>query len=77
MTMLVSFYSLPNPHLLTIGDKHYYPIIYALNDPEPLAICTGRNLPGGSPVPPEQRTYCNISTMKVGTRNFSIAYDHI
>lgn len=45
--------------------QQYYPVIYGLNDPHPLAVCTGRNLPDGSPVPPGERSYCNVSTMKV------------
>ncbi|KAJ8593937.1 WD40 repeat-like protein [Rhizopogon salebrosus TDB-379] len=54
------------------GDKlavtflHYFPTIYALSDPHPLAICTGRNAPDGSPIPPSQRTYTNSCTMKSG-----------
>ncbi|TFK40763.1 WD40 repeat-like protein [Crucibulum laeve] len=46
---------------------NYLPTIYALSDPNPVAICSGRNLPDGSPNPPGERTYSNSCTMKHGT----------
>ncbi|KAJ7741331.1 WD40 repeat-like protein [Mycena metata] len=46
---------------------HYFPTIYALMDPDPVAVCSAANLPNGTPVPPEQRTYANACTMKHGS----------
>ncbi|OJA17775.1 hypothetical protein AZE42_04874 [Rhizopogon vesiculosus] len=51
---------------LAVTFLHYFPTIYALSDPHPLAICTGHNAPDGSPIPPSQRTYINSCTMKSG-----------
>ncbi|KAG2101108.1 WD40 repeat-like protein [Suillus discolor] len=45
---------------------HYFPTIYAMSDPHPLAICTGRNTPDGTPISPPQRSYTNSCTMKSG-----------
>ncbi|KIK44314.1 hypothetical protein CY34DRAFT_23148 [Suillus luteus UH-Slu-Lm8-n1] len=53
-------------NLLFIMLQHYFPTIYALSDPHPLAICTGRNAPDGTPISPSQRTYTNSCTMKSG-----------
>ena len=47
---------------------NYYPTIYSISDPEPLAICTGRNRPDGTPVGDSERTYINACTMKVRAR---------
>ncbi|KAI0789582.1 WD40-repeat-containing domain protein [Abortiporus biennis] len=47
--------------------QHYLPTIYALTDPLPLATCSGRNLPDGTPVSPNQRTYANSCTIKHGS----------
>ncbi|KAF8158181.1 WD40-repeat-containing domain protein [Crassisporium funariophilum] len=46
---------------------HYQPTIYALSDPDPLAVLSGANLPDGTPNPPNQRTYINSCTMKHGS----------
>ncbi|KAJ7780750.1 WD40 repeat-like protein [Mycena maculata] len=46
---------------------HYFPTIYALTDPDPLAVCSAPNLPGGTPVPSGERTYVNSCTMKHGS----------
>ncbi|KAG1766160.1 WD40 repeat-like protein [Suillus occidentalis] len=51
---------------LAVTFLHYFPTIYALSDPHPLAICTGRNAPDGTPISPSQRTYTNSCTMKSG-----------
>ncbi|KAG1748555.1 hypothetical protein EDB19DRAFT_1682358 [Suillus lakei] len=51
---------------LAVTFLHYFPTIYALSDPHPLAICTGRNAPDRTPIPPSQRTYTNSCTMKSG-----------
>lgn len=67
VTMLVGPPFSPAVPSLTGEAQQWYPVIYALNDPDPLAVCTGRNLPDGSLVPLGQRTYSNISTMKVKT----------
>lgn len=45
--------------------KHYYPTIYSLHDPNPVAVCSARKLPGGDPVPENDRTYSNSCTIKV------------
>ncbi|KAG8905300.1 hypothetical protein FRB99_000273 [Tulasnella sp. 403] len=45
----------------------HYPTIYSPNDPYPLAYCTGRTLPDGSPIPSGERTYSNSATMKHGS----------
>ncbi|KAG7088144.1 hypothetical protein E1B28_012166 [Marasmius oreades] len=45
---------------------HYFPTIYGTSDPNPIAICTGRNYPDGTPVPEGERTYSNSCTMKHG-----------
>ncbi|CCM04928.1 uncharacterized protein FIBRA_07125 [Fibroporia radiculosa] len=46
---------------------HYYPTIYSISDPHPIAVCSGRSLPDGSPVPPGERTYTNSCTIKHGS----------
>ncbi|GBE85301.1 WD40 repeat-like protein [Sparassis latifolia] len=46
---------------------YYYPVIYSVNDPYPLAICNGRNQPDGTPVPSGVRTYSNTCTIKHGS----------
>lgn len=51
---------------LAVTFLHYFPTIYALSDPHPLAICTGRNAPDSTPIDPSQRTYTNSCTMKSG-----------
>ncbi|KAL4250057.1 DDB1- and CUL4-associated factor 8-like protein [Abortiporus biennis] len=52
---------------LAVHMLHYLPTIYALTDPLPLATCSGRNLPDGTPVSPNQRTYANSCTIKHGS----------
>ncbi|KAI5985700.1 WD40 repeat-like protein [Pisolithus marmoratus] len=64
-----SFGYLSNPESSSVtfdGTAHWYPTIYALSDPFPLAICTGRNGPDGNLVPAGERTYSNSCTMKSG-----------
>ncbi|KAG6329968.1 hypothetical protein ID866_9122 [Astraeus odoratus] len=51
---------------LAVTMLHWYPTIYTLSDPHPLAICTGRNNPNGTPVAAGERTYSNSCTMKSG-----------
>ncbi|KIJ62541.1 hypothetical protein HYDPIDRAFT_30150 [Hydnomerulius pinastri MD-312] len=51
---------------LAVTMLHWYPTIYALSDPHPLAVLSGRNKPDGTPLPPGERTYCNSCTMKSG-----------
>ncbi|EKM79218.1 hypothetical protein AGABI1DRAFT_128379 [Agaricus bisporus var. burnettii JB137-S8] len=46
---------------------HWYPTIYSISDPNPLAICTGKNTPDGTPIPAGERTYSNSCTMKHGS----------
>ncbi|KAJ6611391.1 WD40-repeat-containing domain protein, partial [Mycena sp. CBHHK59/15] len=52
---------------LAVTMLHYFPTIYALMDPHPVAVCSAPNLPDGTPVPPGERTYANSCTMKHGT----------
>jgi len=47
--------------------QHYYPTVYALSDPNPIAMLTGRCLSTGEPVAPCERTYSNSCTMKHGS----------
>ncbi|KAJ3573186.1 hypothetical protein NP233_g2603 [Leucocoprinus birnbaumii] len=47
--------------------QNWYPTIYSVSDPNPIAMCTGENRPDGTPVPPGERTYCNACTMKHGS----------
>ncbi|KAJ7617516.1 WD40 repeat-like protein [Mycena polygramma] len=45
---------------------NYYPTIYALTDPDPVAVCSAVNRPDGTPIPPGERSYGNACTMKHG-----------
>ncbi|KAH9065241.1 WD40 repeat-like protein [Lactarius vividus] len=47
--------------------KHWLPTMYSLTDPYPIAVCSGRNLPDGSPSPEEARTFSDSTTMKHGS----------
>ncbi|THH11146.1 hypothetical protein EW145_g844 [Phellinidium pouzarii] len=44
---------------------NHLPTIYSTADPYPIAVCSGRNLPNGTPVPEGERTYRNACTIKV------------
>ncbi|KAJ7160099.1 WD40 repeat-like protein [Mycena filopes] len=46
---------------------NYFPTIYALTDPDPVAVCSAAKLPDGTPIPPGERTYANACTMKHGS----------
>ncbi|KAH9969822.1 WD40 repeat-like protein [Russula dissimulans] len=46
---------------------HWLPTIYSLNDPYPVAVCSGRNLPDGTPSPANARTFSDSTTMKHGS----------
>ncbi|KAH8114456.1 WD40 repeat-like protein [Phellopilus nigrolimitatus] len=52
---------------LAVTFLHFFPTIYSTADPYPLAVCTGRNLPDGTPVPEGERTYSNSCTIKHGS----------
>ncbi|KAJ3558005.1 hypothetical protein NM688_g1162 [Phlebia brevispora] len=52
---------------LAVTFLSYYPTIYGLTDPIPLAICSGHNHPDGTPVLEGERTYVNSCTMKHGS----------
>ncbi|KAF8903180.1 WD40-repeat-containing domain protein [Gymnopilus junonius] len=52
---------------LAVTFLHYSPTIYALSDPDPIAVLNGKNLPDGTPNPPSERTYSNSCTMKHGS----------
>lgn len=52
---------------LAVTFLHYLPTIYALSDPNPLAVLSGANLPNGTPNLPDQITYSNSCTMKHGS----------
>ncbi|KAK2465717.1 hypothetical protein APHAL10511_002261 [Amanita phalloides] len=56
-----------NGSRLAVTLLHYYPTIYTLSDPHPIAILSGNQLPDGSPIHPGERTYSNSCTMKHGT----------
>ncbi|KAF7364852.1 WD40 repeat-like protein [Mycena venus] len=65
VTMMVSKLCLPlrtEPHY----PKNYFPTIYSLTDADPVAVCSAANLPDGTPIPPGERTYANVCTMKHG-----------
>ncbi|KAI8994199.1 WD40 repeat-like protein [Trametes punicea] len=49
---------------LALTMLHHYPTLYALNDPHPIAMFSGRHRPDGSPVPSGERTWSNSCTMK-------------
>ncbi|KAF7796301.1 hypothetical protein EIP86_007478 [Pleurotus ostreatoroseus] len=53
---------------LAVTFLSYYPTIYSLADPLPLAVCSARTRPDGSPIPAGERTYTNVCTMKVSVR---------
>jgi WD repeat-containing protein 22 len=38
--------------------------VYATSDPYPIAVCSGRRRPDGTPVPPGERTYSSRATIK-------------
>ncbi|PFH53402.1 hypothetical protein AMATHDRAFT_55347 [Amanita thiersii Skay4041] len=46
---------------------HYYPTIYKLSDPNPIAILTANHTPGACPPRKSERTYSNSCTMKHGS----------
>ncbi|KAG6883817.1 hypothetical protein C0992_007701 [Termitomyces sp. T32_za158] len=46
--------------------QNFLPTIYALSDAIPLAVCSGKNHPDGTPVLPPERTYSNSCTIKNG-----------
>ncbi|EJC98064.1 WD40 repeat-like protein [Fomitiporia mediterranea MF3/22] len=45
---------------------HHLPTIYSTADPIPLAVCSGKNFPNGSPVPEGESSYRNTCTIKHG-----------
>ena len=46
--------------------QHHYPTIYGLADPHPLAVCSGKYLPDGTPVTSSKDgTYANSCSIKV------------
>ncbi|KAF7316237.1 WD40 repeat-like protein [Mycena indigotica] len=51
---------------LAVTMLNYFPTIYGLHDPNPLAVCSAPNLPNGIPVSARQRTYSNRCTIKHG-----------
>ncbi|KAF8073953.1 WD40 repeat-like protein [Lyophyllum atratum] len=51
---------------LAVTMLHYLPTIYGLSDPNPIAVCSGRNHPDGTPISPPERTYSNSCTIKHG-----------
>ncbi|ESK95196.1 wd repeat domain 22 [Moniliophthora roreri MCA 2997] len=53
--------------ILGVTMLHFYPTLYTLSDPNPVAVCTGRYLPEGTPVSEGERTYSNSCTMKHGS----------
>ncbi|KAH9980092.1 WD40-repeat-containing domain protein [Lactifluus volemus] len=57
----------PDGTKLGVAFLHWLPTIYALSDPYPIAVCSGRNLPDGTPSPPDTRTFSDATTMKHGS----------
>ncbi|KAG6915901.1 hypothetical protein DXG01_009368 [Tephrocybe rancida] len=51
---------------LAVTMLNFYPTIYGLSDPHPLAVCTGKNHPDGTPVLLPERPYSNSCTIKNG-----------
>ncbi|KAF5382441.1 hypothetical protein D9615_002712 [Tricholomella constricta] len=51
---------------LAVTMLHYLPTIYGLSDPNPLAVCSGKYLPDGTPTSPPERGYSNSCTIKHG-----------
>jgi len=52
---------------LSVTLLNFYPTLYALNDPHPIAVCKGEVLPDGGPIPDGERTYANTCTIKHGS----------
>ncbi|KAF9645772.1 WD40 repeat-like protein [Thelephora ganbajun] len=52
---------------LSVTLLNFYPTIYTLSDPHPIAVCKGTVLPDGSPIPDGERTYANACTIKHGS----------
>jgi WD repeat-containing protein 22 len=53
-------------HVTTATLQHHFPTLYALSDPHPLAICSGKNLPDGTPTSSSKDgAYVNSCTIKV------------
>ena len=70
VTMLVRSIQCSKSRKLTFSHQNFYPTIYMLNDPHPIAICKSTALPDGSPIPNGERTYANACTIKVSIPNF-------
>lgn len=52
---------------LSVTLLNFYPTLYALNDPHPIAICKATVLPDGNPIPDGERAYSNGCTIKHGS----------
>ncbi|PIL22436.1 hypothetical protein GSI_15124 [Ganoderma sinense ZZ0214-1] len=52
---------------LAVTMLHHLPTLYALNDPYPIAVFSGRHYPNGAAVSPGEKTYSNSCTMKHGS----------
>lgn len=59
---------------LAVTFLNFFPTIYSLGDPAPLAICSGRRRPGGDDIPSGERTYVNTCTMKVGPKALALYF---
>ncbi|KAH9975631.1 WD40 repeat-like protein [Russula compacta] len=57
----------PDGTKLGVAFLHWLPTIYSLSDPYPVAVCSGRNLPDGTPSPTDARTFSDSTTMKHGS----------
>ncbi|KAH9991247.1 WD40 repeat-like protein [Russula vinacea] len=57
----------PDGTKLGVTFLHWLPTIYTLSDSYPVAVCSGRNLPDGSPCPADARTFSDSTTMKHGS----------
>ncbi|TBU37170.1 WD40 repeat-like protein [Dichomitus squalens] len=52
---------------LAVTTLHHLPTLYALNDPYPIALFSGRRYPNGAVVNPSENTYTNSCTIKHGS----------
>ncbi|KAL4263274.1 hypothetical protein AB1N83_004308 [Pleurotus pulmonarius] len=53
--------------MLAVTLLNHLPTLYSLHESQPIATFSGSLLPDGSPVPSNQRTYCNTCTIKHGS----------
>ncbi|KAF4589943.1 hypothetical protein EYR38_009238 [Pleurotus pulmonarius] len=59
--------------VLAVTLLNHLPTLYSLHESQPIATFSGSFLPDGSPVPSNQRTYCNTCTIKRMKSAFGLA----